>query len=175
MGIQREDFINIDLQNGNVHRSFVNHTIVAGDKNANVFGVRIYRDNVPEDLTGCTVMGLFIRADKTTVIIGDGIAYRNAAYVYLPESCYAVPGNFTLTIKVSGGNMTGAMRIVDGTVFEGSLEPYVDPGNVIPDLSELMAVIDRAEAAAAEINEFVITTELIAGDDYRIIVNDGGD
>lgn len=146
MAIYHEDIVNIDLENGTIHRSFMNHSIGYGDDDANRFGIRAFRNGVAEDLGG-TCAGYFIRADGATVAIGDGVVSGNVAYVTLPEACYAVEGNFTLTIKVSGGGVTGTMRIVDGVVSRTSTSTAVDPGTIIPSVEALISAIDDAVAS----------------------------
>lgn len=170
MEIVKEDIIDIDLDSGTVARSFTNYAIGEGDKEGNIYGVRLFKQKQQIDPTGCTVTGYFIRADKTTVIIG-GIISNKRAYIKLPQSCYAVEGNFTLAIKITYGSSTMTARVVDGTVIDTTSDAVIDPGGIVPDISELLAVIERAEDAAEAIAEFSITEELISGDDYRVIIN----
>lgn len=143
MAIYHEDIVNIDLESGTIHRSFLNHSIGYGDDDANRFGIRAYRNGVAETLGG-TCAGYFIRADGATVTIADGVVSGNLAYVTLPEACYAVEGNFTLAIKVSGSGVTGTMRIVDGVVSRTSTSATVDPGTIIPSVEDLIEAIDDA-------------------------------
>lgn len=146
MALYHEDIANIDLESGNIYRSFMNHSIGYGDDDANRFGIRAYRNGVAEDLGG-TCAGYFIRADGGTVVIADGVVSGNLAYVTLPEACYAVEGNFTLAIKVSGSGVTGTMRIVDGVVSRTSTSAVVDPGTIIPSVENLLDAIDAAVAS----------------------------
>lgn len=147
MAIYREDIVDIELKSGNIHRSFLNHAIGAGDDMANRFGVRVSRDKIPETLSGSCV-GYFIRADGATVVISDGVISGNKAYVTLPEACYAVEGQFCLAIKLQGNDDTVTMRIVDGTVNRTSTDTIVDPGTIIPSVEDL---IDEIEEAVAQI------------------------
>ena len=170
MAVYHEDVVNIDLGNGTTHRNFMNHTIGEGDENANRYGARLFKGNEPVSLAGYTAVGYFVRADQTTVVI-LGVVTGNEVYVILPEECYAVEGNFALVIKIIGGTYAGTMRIIDGTVVNTSTGGIVDPGGIIPDIDELLAVIGRAEAAVADISKFIVTEELISGTDYRLIVD----
>lgn len=170
MNIQNANIIDIELDSGTVHRSFCDKVICEGDNNANIYGFRCLRQNEPVSLAGCTCMGYFVKPDKTTVLI-EGITDGNTAYVTLPDTCYAVVGQFSLAIKLYGGNVSGTIRIVDGTVTDTTTDSVIDPGGVLPDLEELLAVIGRAEDAAAAIESFVIDTEQISGDDYRLIIS----
>lgn len=166
----RESIVDIELNTGTLFRSFTCNVIGEGDEKANVFGGKLYRNGAPVDITNANVNGYFIRADGATVVI-EGTATGNQFSVTLPKSCYAIEGKYTLAIKVSGGGISGTMRIVDGTVENTSTSAAIDPGGVVPEIDELMAVIGRAEAAAEEIANYIVYDELIEGDDYRIIVD----
>lgn len=138
-----EDIVNIELENGNIHRTFLNHSIGAGDNSANRFGVRLFRNGVPENVSG-SCFGLFIRADGQTVTVNGGTVTGNTAYVTLPEACYVVEGQFCLTIKVSGADNAVTLRIIDGVVSRTSTSVLVDPGTVIPSIEDLIAAIEAA-------------------------------
>lgn len=175
MPLYHADIIDIDLNSGTVHRSFAQKVIGEGDKNANRFGVRLWRNGEPVNIGGSTCMGFFIRhSHGNTITINGGLFNGQEAYVTLPESCYVYDGAFTLVIKLVGGNVTGTMRIVDGTIADSMIGSPIDPGGQIPDLTELLAVIGRAEAAADVIAGFDVHTELISGENYAVVINDGG-
>lgn len=174
MAIYREDMVTIELESGNIHRSFTNKAIGEGDANGNRFGFRCIRNGEPVNLSGSTIIGHFIRADGTTVEINGGAVTGYTAFVTLPASCYAVEGNFTLAIKLIGGGVTGTIRMVDGTVIRTTNGAVIDPGNVIPDLSDYLAVVEDAEEAADAVIRFSVTAELISGSDYKIVVTTGG-
>ena len=143
MANYREDIVNIDLECGTLHRSFLKHSIGEGDALANRFGVRVFRGKDPVQLTGgCS--GLFIRADGVTVVISVGTINGNVAYVTLPSTCYAVEGVFCLAIKVTTGTEAVTLRIVDGMVCRTSTDSYVDPGTVIPSIEALLAAMNQA-------------------------------
>lgn len=143
MAIYREDIANVELSSGQIFRSFMNHTIGSGDELANRFGVRVFRNGEPENIGG-TCMGLFIRADGTTVTISSGVVSGNVAYVTLPEACYAVEGQFSLAIKCQGSGVTGTLRIVDGVVSRTSTSAVVDPGTLVPSIEDLIDAIEDA-------------------------------
>ena len=143
MANYHEDIINIELESGTIHRSFLHHAIGAGDKRANRFGVKLFRNGVPENVNG-SCFGLFIRADGQTVTIENGTVSGNVAYVTLPEACYVVEGQFCLTIKATTENDTTTLRIIDGVVDRTSTSVLVDPGTVIPSIEDLIAAINAA-------------------------------
>jgi len=171
MAIYKNDFVDIDLDTGTVFRSFLNKTLGEGDASGDRFGVRVLRNGAEVDLTGVSVTGYFIRPNGTTAVI-SGSRSGSKCYVTIPQSCYAYEGNFTLTIKLSIGSTMVTARIVDGTVVNTSLDTFVDPGGVIPDLTDWTALVSRAEAAAAKIESFNITETQISGTRYRIGVVD---
>ena len=167
-----EDILDIDLNNANqMHRSFLSRSIGEGDYNGNRFGVRLWQGDQPATMT-TSCIGYFIRSDDVTLVI-EGVISGNVAYVELPQAAYAKEGNFTLAIKLGGVGVSTTMRIVDGTVSETTTADISDPGAAIPDLEQLMAIIAAAEAAAEEIDDFVITASLIEGTRYEITVTKG--
>ena len=171
MPLYHSDIVDIELNSGTVHRSFAQKMIGEGDNHANRYGIRLRRDGQPMNAEGSTCMGYFIRNGTGDTVVINGGAFSGAeAWVELPEACYAVDGAFTLVIKLVGGGVTGTMRIVDGTVVAGQLGAYVDPGSTVPDLTELMDVISRAETAAAIISSLSVTNEQITGTRYKIKV-----
>ena len=172
MALYHDDIVDIDLDCGTVHRSFAHRTLGKGDVNANRYGVRLWRSGQPVNAEGAQCIGYFIRyGHGDTVTIDGGLFSGQEVYVTLKDACYAYDGAFSLTIKLIGGGVTGTMRIVGGTVDNGVIGPPVDPGGVIPDLDELLAVIGRAEAAANTIAGISIRAELVSGDNYRVVVS----
>ena len=160
MAIYHEDIVDIDLNSGTIHRSFSTHSIGEADKNANRYGIRAFRDGAPETLGTAVCTGYFIRADGGTVLVDTGVVEDNVAYVTLPQSCYAVEGNFCLIIKLAGNSVTGTMRIIDGVVANTTTDTVIDPGSVIPDINDLLELIEEAEAAIAGSVRFDVTQEL---------------
>lgn len=173
MAIYREDIIDIELESGTVARSFMNKSIGEGDADGNRFGFRCLRNGEPVSLAGSAVVGHFIRADGNTIQL-NGEVNGDTAFVSLPDTCYAVEGQFTLAIKLSGGGVTGTIRMVDGTVVNTTNGAVIDPGGVIPDLADYLAAVEDAEEAAETVFGFSVTAELISGSDYRIVVTKGG-
>lgn len=174
MAIYREDIVDIELESGTVFRSFMNKSIGEGDENANRFGFRCFRNGEPVSLVGTAVIGHFTRADGNTEEL-TGTVEGNTAYVTLKKACYSVEGQFTLSIKLSGGGVVGTIRMVDGTVVNTTKGAVIDPGGVIPDLADYLAAVDAAEEAAETVLGFSVTAELISGDDYAVVVTTGGE
>ena len=173
MDYYKENMIDIDLETGSIHRSFLNHTVGEGDAEANRYGFRVFRNREPVSLAMAAVIGHFIRADGNTIEL-TGETDGNTAWVTLEESCYAVEGQYTLAIKLTSGSVVGTIRMVDGTVVNTTDGAVIDPGNVIPDLEDYLAAVEAAEDAAEMIGGYSVTASLINGTDYEIIVTTGG-
>ena len=175
MAIIHTDIADIELNSGTVQRSFAQKIIGEGDTKANRYGVRLWRNGEAESVGGSTCMGYFIRhANGDTVTINGGLFSGQEAFVELPEACYAYDGGFTLVIKLVGGGVTGTMRIIDGTVVDSMIGAPIDPGSVIPDLEDLLEVIERAEDAAEVIAGISVYAQQVEDDNYAIVVNTGG-
>ena len=169
MAHYREDILEVELESGAVFRSFNNQMIASGDASGNRYGVKLLRNGEPVSMNGAACVGYFIRADGITLVI-NGVISNGTAYVELPAAAYAVGGNFTLAVKVSGTGFTETMRIVDGTVVLTTTGAIYDPSSEVPSLADLMAVIGRAETAADEIDAISVTATQISGTRYKIAV-----
>lgn len=167
MAFYKENYVPVDIDDLNVRRNFRNLTVGEGDDTADRFGVDVYENGEPVQLTGCICTGYFMRSDGITLII-MGSVDGNRAYVDLPEAAYAKEGNFCLAIKVSGTGFSATMRIVDGTVMTTTTDKIEDQEGTIPDIDELLAVISQAEDAADEIAGYAVTATLIEGTRYGI-------
>lgn len=165
------DLVDVDIKTAGatIHRSFTNKIIGEGDINGDQYGVRVFNNKEPANLAGCTCNGYFIRPDGTTSVISGTIS-GNTAYVTVPEECYIYSGNFTLSIKILGTGFAGTMRIIDGTIADTTTSTMIDPGSVIPDLSDWLALVQTANNAATNIGKIHIESELITGTRYRMKV-----
>lgn len=117
-----------------------------GDSNANRIEVEIFDNGQPASLSGA-VKGYVIRSDNVTVPI-DGTLTGNVASVLLPASVYTEVGLVSLVVKV-GNTTVGACTTY---VYRSETGEIVDPGSVVPSLSELLAKIADCEAATADAN-----------------------
>lgn len=166
MANYREDIVNIDLECGTLHRSFLRHSIGEGDALANRFGVRVFRGKNPVQLEG-TCTGYFIRADGETVPLTNGVISGNVAYVTLTETCYAVEGVFGLAIKITNGSEKVTLRIVDGVVSRTATDVAVDPGNIIHGIEDLIEAIENAvDSIPADYSALASAVKWSLGDNY---------
>ena len=121
------------------------------ENSAHRFIVTATRGGEPVTLDG-QVVATFIRADGGTEEITGGID-NGAAVVTLPQSCYAVPGRFSMTIFNAGadGSMTAVYACV-GNVINTTTNTIIDPGSVVPTMTDITAAYNAAQAAVATAN-----------------------
>lgn len=155
MALYHEDIAEINLNGGSLHRSFKSVSIGTGDKNANRFGMKVFRDGVPVDLNGVTCQAVFRDPrGKNIALTSHGTVSGNLAYVTLPQECYNYEGQFCLAIKLIGGGVTSTMRIVDGVINNTHTGGTVAPTGAVPTYQEVLAAYDDAIAAVEDVNEF---------------------
>lgn len=172
--IKRLDIVAIELNSGNLHRSWLNHSIGSGDNKANAFGVDIFRDRQAVNLDGGSVQGYFRDPQGNNIAITTGNTISgNRAYVVLPQACYNYEGQFTLAIKVIGGGVTGTMRIVDGIVDNTNTGSAVAPTETVPTYQEVLAVYDQMVAAKEGSIRFDIDQSLTAAQKAQALENIG--
>ena len=162
MAIFHEDIVDINLNGGSFHRSFKPTSIGTGDKNANRFGMRVFRDGMPEDLDEVICQAVFQDPMGNNIALTDhGTVSGNLAYVTLPQACYNYEGRFCLAIKLIGGGVTGTMRIVDGVINNTHTGSTVAPTGAVPTYQEVLATYDEAIEAietVGEMKELILTT-----------------
>ena len=155
MAIYLQDIVDINLNGGMIHRNFKSVAIGSGDQNANRFGMRVYRDGVPEDLSGVSCQAVFQDPMGNNIALtSHGTVSGNVAYVTLPQACYNYEGRFCLAIKLIGGGVTGTMRIVDGVVDNTHTGNTVAPTGAVPTYQEVLAAYDDAIAAVVNVDIF---------------------
>ena len=175
MALHREDIVDIDLnQNGNLHRSFLNHAVGKGDIMENVFGVRLTRNGEPVNVGGASCIGIFMAPNGQNILI-SGAEYTycngNVAWVQLPQACYNAEGNFTLAIKVIDNDVTGTMRIIDGTVDNTGADTAIAPTGNVPTYAEIIAVYEDMLAAKDGCIRFDVTQSLTDAQKERARTN----
>ena len=149
MAVYKRNIIDIDLEQGNIHRSFLNNSIGMKDQKADHFGVRVFRNGEPVSLTGVSVQGVFMPPQGSPIAITSGnIVSGNVAEVVLPQACYNYDGQFTLAIKLvdSSNGVTDTVRIVDGVVDNTHATGTVAPTSAVPTYQEVLSVYEQAIA-----------------------------
>ena len=163
MAVYKRDIVDINLETGNIHRTFLNHSIGMKDQKADHFGVRVFRDGEPVNLTGVSVQGVFMPPQGSPIAITSGnIVSENVAEVVLPQACYNYDGQFTLAIKLvdSTNEVTGTVRIIDGMVDNTHASGTVAPVAAIPTYQEVLSTYEQAIAAINKTVRFDATQSL---------------
>jgi len=168
MAVYKQNIVNINLNSGNVHRSFLQQSIGMADNQADRFGVRVFRDGTAVDLTGVSVQGYFRDPKGNNIAITSGnVVSGNEAVVVLPQACYTYEGQFTLAIKLVGGGVTGTMRIVDGIVDNTNTGSAVAPTGAVPTYQEILALYEDM-VEATEVATSAIAEEYDSGSAYNV-------
>ena len=163
MAVYKRDMVDINLETGNIHRSFLKHSIGYKDQQADHFGIRAYRNGEPVNLTGVSIQGIFMPPQGSPIAITSGnIVNYNEAEVVLPQACYNYDGQFTLAIKLvdPSNAVTGTMRIVDGMVDNTHASGTVAPTAAVPGYEEVLATYEQAIAAINKTVRFDATQSL---------------
>ena len=150
MAVYKRDMVDINLETGNIHRSFLKHSIGFKDAAADHFGIRAFRNGEPVNLTGVSIQGIFMPPQGSPIAITSGnIVNYNEAEVVLPQACYNYNGQFTLAIKLvdPSNAVTGTMRIIDGMVDNTNASGTVAPVAAIPSYQEVLSTYEQAIAA----------------------------
>lgn len=156
MAVYKRDMVDINLETGNIHRSFLKHSIGKADSAADHFGVRVFRNGEAVSLTGVSVQGYFRDPQGNNIAITSGnIVSENEAEVVLPQACYNYEGQFCLAIKLIGGGVTGTVRIVDGMVDNTNTGSAVAPTETVPTYQEVLAVYDQMQEKIEDYDEVV--------------------
>ena len=139
-----------DLARG-VIREALRPVFATGDKNGHTFEISVKRDGAAVPLTGASVSAYFIRADRSTVPISGSVS-GNKASVTLLAACYNVPGRFSLVIRLAMDGDIATIFAGDGSMLQSATDTIVDPENVVPSLSDLLAQVAAMEKATAAAN-----------------------
>lgn len=120
--------------------------LFSADNGGNKITVEILDGGAPATVSG-SVYGYAIREDEKTVVI-EGTLSGNKASIVLPASAYAVIGKLNIVIKVG----TATVGACSAYVYRTTTDAIVDPGSVVPDISELLAQIGACEEATTAAN-----------------------
>ena len=176
MAHYKSDIVDINLNTGNIHRSFLSHSIGQKDDDADRLGIRAFRDGVPQDLSGASCHAWFLNSQGTTIALTSyGTVSGNEAYVTLPPACYDYDGPFTLAIKIVGGGVSSTVRIVDGMVDNINTGGAVTPTSAVPTYSEIIAQYDAMVAATSAANTAIAETFDATKNypEWKNVINDG--
>lgn len=148
--------------------------VFSQDAMANRIVVSVVRGGVPEELQG-SVSANIVRADGTTVVQTGSIS-GNVATVTLPAAAYAVSGPVAVFVKNVDLNATATIAAITGYVYTSSTDAIVDPGTIIPNVSQLLAAtancmeaVQAATEATAAINEMTASASTLPADEEATV------
>ena len=118
------------------------------ENQAHKFVITCTRGGSAVTLTG-GITGRFMRADGQTILLSGSIS-SGKANLTLPQSCYIVPGRFTMAIFNVTGNAVTTIYAITGNVARTQTDTLVDPGNTVPTIDNLLAEIDAMRQATAD-------------------------
>ena len=125
--------------------------MIPGDGDAHVWEIAINERGQPANLDGYSVSALFVREDKNSIYIA-GNSSGNIASVTLTQQCYAIAGQLRGIMRISkNGNVLSACETFF-SVREPVPNQYIDPGEIIPSLEELLAQMDALEQLEEDVS-----------------------
>lgn len=128
--------------------------MLPGDNKGHVWTIPMLSQGMPADITETvTANGYFQRADGN-VVLCPGTVTGNVVTVTLLQACYAIEGNMLGVVRVTNAT-TGMITTLCEANFRVSKalnNEIIDPGEVIPDIDNLLAQIAAMEAATAAAN-----------------------
>lgn len=145
-----EKIFDVDLKKGIPRPIDLGTLVFEDDNNALKVGSRVFDGETPVALSG-SIVGSVIRQDGATVEI-DGMIDGNIGYIVLPQAACAYPGPITITIKNVDGTNKGTIGSFDAKVKKTKTGTTVDPGEIIPDVDDLLALIDEMEDVKSSAN-----------------------
>jgi hypothetical protein len=143
-----------DLRNNIGVQSVGQARAVRGESNAHTWRVTVLDGMAAANLDGYSAQCSYIRPDGGTIYI-DGSISGNVAEIVFPAACYAYVGTGSAILRLIN-NAAGVNVVIDGLMFtigESETDVVIDPGNVVPSLSDLLAQMDAMEAATSEAND----------------------
>lgn len=95
---------------------------------------------------GGSVSGTAIRADGRTVPLENGTISGNVVTVALTEACMEIPGTLQVYVKLTSGNVKTTIFAGVFTAIRTETSTVIDPGTIIPSITELINSINAAIA-----------------------------
>lgn len=140
---------NVDLANAPKQSTAPYELMFPGDEKAHTWKVHVFENKVEADLSGCSVSAYFLRADGDTIVV-TGAIDGNTVTVELAQACYAITGVVQAGLRLTndGVSFTLSYKLFNVLPTYDS-ESYVDPGEVIPSIADLLDAIEDMEAATA--------------------------
>lgn len=140
----------VDL-NENIKKTFIDTLLATEDNLAHCFDITLKRGGEAVTLPdGTAVTAYFIRyCDNATLPAITGTVSGNVISAALNKACYNKAGQFAIIIKAVAGDVTSTVFYGEGTIFTSMTDTILDPENVVPSLSDLLAQIAVMEEATS--------------------------
>lgn len=120
---------------------------------AHRFLISVTRGAEEVSLSGAEIKGYFIRGDNATHELTGSVDEQGRAVVVLDEECYAASGRVQLAILASVDGAKSVIFAAEGGMHGVKSDSILDPDNIVPSLSDLLAQIDAMEEAIDRANE----------------------
>lgn len=158
-----EQWINQDLQ-APVQAVYSQSLAFSADNDSILVGVHVTDGGEPATLSGNVVAHVIRSADGGTVSFGGTLSGSDVSAI-LPEACFAYPGQIAVMLQLVSGTTKTTLCKALYSVVQGETGTPIDPGSVVPDLDDLLAMLDEmaqatdaAEAAAAAVPAIIAPT-----------------
>lgn len=145
----------------------------SADNESNIINVELYDGGTPATVTGNVVV-YAIREDENTVVF-SGTLTGNVASATLPQSCFSAPGPLAVLIQIVSGDVKTTVLKAVFTVVASTSGAIIDPGHEIPDIADIIAMLDELEQAVASLETTVAAAEANAlkAEGYAVGTQDG--
>lgn len=130
----------------------LNTLFAKGDSAAHRFELTILSAGVPDDLSGCAVLGKFYRMADSTVVSVPGSVEDGKAVAVLDAACYDYIGRFALTIAIKKGEEATTVFYGDGYMHGLRADTAISGEYIIYDINTLLEKIAEIDAATQAAN-----------------------
>ena len=130
----------------------LNTLFAKGDSSAHRFDLTILSAGVPDDLSGCTVLGKFYRMSDSTVVSVPGSVEDGKAVAVLNKACYDYIGRFVLTIAIKNCEEETTVFYGDGYMHGQRADTAISGEYIIYDINTLLEKIAEIDAATQAAN-----------------------
>lgn len=142
----------VDLSAGLVQQP-LRPQLMKGDKQANTIIVKLTDGGKSVDLTGVEVTGSFISPVESAELPLPGEAVGDEARVTLLDQCYAEDGFFECSVKLKLGKTERTILSITGNVLSKGSGAYIDIGDVIPSIDDIIAQYAEMKRVTEETQE----------------------
>ena len=138
----------VDLEKDDGHGLDGGALMLPGDRLGQVWEIEVRKDGAAADLSGGSVTGYFGRSDGQTVVVHGSVSGSLCA-VTLTEECCACPGMLRGVMRLTLEGRVLTLADASFRVHQGVGSDLINGGGAVPSLDDLLAQIQRLEAATA--------------------------